>query len=173
MGRLLLTSNNADCWLVIDKEEIPAHKIILSSISPVFKAMFDHDCEESKTGKIRIKDFSLEAMKVIHNLIYEQVNDKLYGYLEDVYRFADRYNMDEFTKWITNILLKSLTFENICETASGAYSYQDKGTEISDLYENCLKILVSNYLYVSEMEHFDGMHPGVAKDILERIPIPE
>ncbi|KAE9549862.1 hypothetical protein FO519_006915 [Halicephalobus sp. NKZ332] len=173
MGKLLLSGNTADCWFVVEEKGIPAHKIVLSSFSPVFKTMFDSNCNEAKTGKIPIEDFSLDSMGIICSLIYEEFDEeKFYIHLDDIYRFIDKYDMGELLKWITAILLKKLNFQNICRTASSACSYQDKSKEIMELYEKCLQLLVNNYQFISKMKNYKDINPEVVKDVMGMIQIP-
>ena len=71
---LLSDAESSDVQLVVQNgsvlKRISAHKLILSSVSPVFKAMFTHDFQENKTGEVRINDHSFDAMKFLVDYIY-------------------------------------------------------------------------------------------------------
>ncbi|KAL5779320.1 hypothetical protein ACOSQ2_010057 [Xanthoceras sorbifolium] len=49
---------------------VPAHKAILVSRSPVFKAMLENEMEESRSGAIKISDISYEALRAFVNYLY-------------------------------------------------------------------------------------------------------
>ncbi|XP_040997810.1 BTB/POZ domain-containing protein At4g08455 isoform X2 [Juglans microcarpa x Juglans regia] len=49
---------------------VPAHKALLVSRSPVFRAMLENEMEESRTGTIKIGDVSYDALRVFVNYLY-------------------------------------------------------------------------------------------------------
>ena len=59
-------SKFADCTIVCKDRQISCHKFILASRSSVFDAMFTHDMEENKRGKVDIVDLDGET---VHDMI--------------------------------------------------------------------------------------------------------
>ena len=55
---------------MVDGKELKAHKAILTARSPVFAAMFEHDCKEKQESKVEIIDFSFEAFKELLKFVY-------------------------------------------------------------------------------------------------------
>ncbi|KAF4398126.1 hypothetical protein G4B88_019847 [Cannabis sativa] len=49
---------------------VPAHKAVLASRSPVFRAMLENEMEESRSGTIKINDVSYEALRAFVNYLY-------------------------------------------------------------------------------------------------------
>ncbi|XP_062098149.1 BTB/POZ domain-containing protein At4g08455-like isoform X1 [Humulus lupulus] len=49
---------------------VPAHKAVLVSRSPVFKAMLENEMEESRSSTIKINDVSYEALRAFVNYLY-------------------------------------------------------------------------------------------------------
>ena len=60
-GSLLVNNRLSDVVLVVGGQELKAHKAILASRSPVFAAMFEHDCEEKQQNKMNITEMDVEV----------------------------------------------------------------------------------------------------------------
>lgn len=57
-----------------DGSKIKAHRIVLISKSPVFRAMLENEMEESRSGTIKITDFSYEVLRsFVHHLYTAEV----------------------------------------------------------------------------------------------------
>ncbi|KAK7795570.1 hypothetical protein U0070_010190 [Myodes glareolus] len=63
LGELWENSSFTDCCLGVDGQEFRAHKAILAARSPVFRAMFEHDMEESRKSRIEIHDLELKSSR--------------------------------------------------------------------------------------------------------------
>ena len=53
---------HCDVTLVVEGQEIHAHKAILAARSPVFKAMFAHQMSEAVEGKVMIDDIAADVL---------------------------------------------------------------------------------------------------------------
>ncbi|CAB0042255.1 unnamed protein product [Trichogramma brassicae] len=47
---------------LVEEDEIPAHKIVLSAASPVFRAMFTHDMLENNENSVKITDITEDIL---------------------------------------------------------------------------------------------------------------
>ena len=101
LGDLLQNGTHSDVVLCImngsenDKEpivekEIKAHKLILSSSSTVFAAMFVHDLEESKQSRVVITDISPEVAEAMVQYIYNGKIDSMEKYAMELLEAADK-----------------------------------------------------------------------------------
>jgi len=63
---------HSDIVLIIgdEREELKAHKLVLAARSPVFAAMFEHECEESRRNRIEIVDLTVDVMEQMLRYIY-------------------------------------------------------------------------------------------------------
>ncbi|KAK9167296.1 hypothetical protein Scep_002487 [Stephania cephalantha] len=69
---LLVASDEDDCG--DGAPSVPAHKAVLVSRSPVFRAMLKNEMEESRSGTIRISDVSYEVLcSFVHYLYTAEV----------------------------------------------------------------------------------------------------
>jgi len=67
----------ADFALVVDTgEDIKCHKVLLAQSSPFFEAMLSTDCEETRSNKMKAKDFSLEAVTTFLEYLYAKAFDE-------------------------------------------------------------------------------------------------
>ena len=53
LGELWENSLFTDCCLLVAGHEFRAHKVILAAHSPVFRAMFEHEMEETLISALR------------------------------------------------------------------------------------------------------------------------
>ncbi|KAL7293602.1 hypothetical protein TKK_0012689 [Trichogramma kaykai] len=100
-------------WVFLDKglsdvklktacgKEIPSHRVVLATASPVFKAMFNHDMIENKSS-VETSEFPLTI-------------DLLAG--------ADKYQLEELKNKCGEILSAKLSTGNGIETLSVAVKY--------------------------------------------------
>uniref|UniRef100_A0ABD2X6A0 BTB domain-containing protein n=1 Tax=Trichogramma kaykai TaxID=54128 RepID=A0ABD2X6A0_9HYME len=57
-----LSEKLSDVKLIVEEDEIPAHKIVLSAASPVFRAMFIHDMLENTENSVKITDITEDIL---------------------------------------------------------------------------------------------------------------
>uniref|UniRef100_A0A7E4ZUC2 BTB domain-containing protein n=1 Tax=Panagrellus redivivus TaxID=6233 RepID=A0A7E4ZUC2_PANRE len=105
-----LIGNDEDSFdgkVVVDKEEIMIHRGFLSIVSPVFKAMFDHNTKESKDGIVNIKDMDATVVKESINLLYgHNVELKTIPQAIGILQFFEKYlikgPIDHLVSWISD-----------------------------------------------------------------------
>lgn len=101
---------------LIQPERVSAHKNLLASASPVFKAMFFGPLKEADT--VEIVDFNASAFKELLQFIYLPEVKLTIGNIEEVVRLADKYDMLECFETCVAFLEANLTTENM------AWGYQ-------------------------------------------------
>ncbi|KAG6545688.1 hypothetical protein Mapa_012873 [Marchantia paleacea] len=73
---MLLQGIHADVTIETgDTDKTPAHRAILASRSPVFKAMFEHELKEKTCAVIRVADVPTPAMRALLLYIYTGDHD--------------------------------------------------------------------------------------------------
>uniref|UniRef100_A0A2L2YG14 Putative roadkill n=2 Tax=Parasteatoda tepidariorum TaxID=114398 RepID=A0A2L2YG14_PARTP len=70
LRNMLNEKNYADVKLRADGEVFFAHKCLLASRSPVFRAMFDREMLESKTSVIDMRDVEAKTLKYFLEYLY-------------------------------------------------------------------------------------------------------
>ena len=99
MDRMYHTDHQfKDVILEVDGQEIRAHKSHLSARSPVFKAMFEAQMEESETNRVHIEDVEFEVMQAVIKYIYSgNVDENIEGspfFVIKLFAASDKYQVE-------------------------------------------------------------------------------
>jgi len=106
-GRLLSNSILTDVTLFVEdgqgeKREFHAHKAILTVRSPVFAAMFSHDCtQESVQNLVNITDIKPEVLSLLLIFIYTGKIEQLDQYAKELLMAADKVCLT----WLNSYLI--------------------------------------------------------------------
>lgn len=74
MKDLLMTEKLTDVTLVVSGVEITAHKLVLSSASDYFQAMFTNDLMEANMDRVSMEDTDPAALKALVDFCYSGKN---------------------------------------------------------------------------------------------------
>ncbi len=114
------TAELSDVTLVCGVATFKLHKLLLSIVSPVFKAMFAHDgLEENKTNVVKMDDFDMKTIKTFFELAYGEVafNGITFEVARDCLILCDKYDLAKSLRAnLEKVIEKS--FLNEWETAS-------------------------------------------------------
>lgn len=71
-GRQYIDKSKHKCWkfLQVEDEELPAHRIILTARSPVFRALLNSDMREGKEGVVLIEDVRAPVFRALLHFVY-------------------------------------------------------------------------------------------------------
>jgi len=97
-----------------DGTTIPVHRLILSTFSPIFRAMFSHKhFVENLEGTVEIEDFSPDIVKSFVSYLYSQKVPKTSNY-EQLFLIADKYKVKSLGKHCLKALMKDINTKNAC-----------------------------------------------------------
>ena len=122
--------------LIVEDEELHVHKWILTSQSPVFKAMFDGPFHEASQNEITLKEKDLQSMIQFLKLLYpSSIFLESYTPLDDesrlaVMSLADEYQCVNLTKQCIDEA--EITPGNVLQILPYALKYSD--TELPRIY---------------------------------------
>jgi len=88
------------------------HRIILSSRSSVFRAMFEHDMEEAKTKRVEIKEAKSDVVHAMLEHIYTGKTNFPSTEPKDMLAAAEMYNLESLKNEYEEILCKTLDISN-------------------------------------------------------------
>ena len=95
--------------------EIPVHKAVLSSASPVFCSMFESNLEECRSGRCEISDFDKATLNSLLRFMYyscvEAVNDNARILLEA----ANKYELSALKGCCEDTLIAEISMDNVVE----------------------------------------------------------
>lgn len=105
-----------DAMIRCNGKEIPINKKTMAIISPVFKAMFEHELEEKQNGFVKIEDCDEKtverAIMFIKNGDDEFINKLSYDDVKELFVFADKYDIELLKEVCVNGFKSRLTLKN-------------------------------------------------------------
>lgn len=107
------TSLPPDLALVAsDGETVMTHKFLLFARSEVFRCMFSHECEESKTSQIKMIDFSSAVLRdFVDFLRTDRVTDPN-GNAADLFILGDKYAIPQLKSVCEQFLSQNIREDN-------------------------------------------------------------
>jgi len=115
LGQLYESSQFADVTLACEGREFHCVKSLLVARSQVFAAMFEHDMEEAKHGRVEVKDVDSEVMDQMLRFIYTGKAPDLERMAAELLAAADKYALDRLKVMCEEALCNSLSVENVSE----------------------------------------------------------
>lgn len=126
-GHLLENKQSTDVVLIVGAEKFAAHKLILSTRSNVFAAMFNCDMKEKHEGIVKIKDIEPATFKLLLEFIYKgqivteddsENNSKKNEAVNwsELLLAADKYDIQSLKLICAKKLAENLNTDNVIET---------------------------------------------------------
>lgn len=149
LGNLLKHGELSDVILCSGDCEIKAHRAILAARSPVFKAMFNHDLEETKTGRVELEDEEPAVIREMLEFIYtgktsfqDKKQDDIMQLALRLYTAAEKFNI----RGLKTVCVEWLS-EHITSSTVGQV------LEIASLFNAChLKEQALNFIKLNSIE---------------------
>lgn len=144
---------------------IPAHRAVLTSRSPVFRAMLETEMEESLSGTIKMNDVSYDALRTFVNYLYtaEACLDEQMAC--DLLVLAEKYQVKHLKTHCEKYLMSRLNWEN--SLPYYAFAHQHGATTLLDA---ALSLILDNMDKVTKREEYSELvekDPRVVVDIYE------
>lgn len=115
---LYLNPAGADVWFVFDGERIPAHKLILTTMSPWLNTMFFGSLPENKEVHMTEVNASIGAFKEFLRFIYMDQANLTMENIEGVIHLAKQSLSDHIFNECEEFLIRTMTTDTMC------YGYQ-------------------------------------------------
>lgn len=115
-GSLLSSGELSDVTLVVGREELKAHKLVLSTRSPVFKTMFQVNMKEKLTNRVKIEDVGLPVLQEMLTFIYTGKSPNLKNMASELLFAADKYQLDRLKLMCEEELCSQLNEKNASQT---------------------------------------------------------
>eukprot|EP00058_Branchiostoma_floridae_P020752 XP_002606242.1 hypothetical protein BRAFLDRAFT_84017 [Branchiostoma floridae] len=116
LGNLLERQSFSDVSLHVGGKEFQAHRAILAARSPVFNAMFEHEMEESKKGRVEITDVDADVFKEMLRFVYTGKAPNLEKMADDLLAAADKYALERLKVMCEDALCSTLTIDSVADT---------------------------------------------------------
>ncbi|KAL7303426.1 hypothetical protein TKK_0004609 [Trichogramma kaykai] len=97
-------------------KEIPAHRLVLATASPVFRAMFSHSMPGNRTSSVDMMDVSYEtAVEMLRHIYTGSVKKCKISTIIELLAAADTYQFEELKNKCEKILITNLSTDNVLE----------------------------------------------------------
>ncbi|XP_050365183.1 BTB/POZ domain-containing protein At4g08455 [Argentina anserina] len=109
---------------------VPAHKAVLASRSPVFRAMLENEMEESLSGTIKIGEVSYDALRAFVNYLYTAeacLDEEMACHLLIL---AEKYQVQHLKDYCQMYLVSKLNWDN--SIVSYTFAHQHNAKRIVD-----------------------------------------
>lgn len=131
--RLFVSRESSDVVFAVAEEEIPAHKLVLTTRLPYFERLFASGMRESRTNRIVVDDIDACAFKEVLKFIYCGVFPKDIDSSAGIYLpIAEKYGIQELKEKSSRALRLGIRTENVIERVIMAHLVQ-----CSSLKETC------------------------------------
>jgi len=156
----------ADFALVVDTgEELSCHKLVLAQNSPFFEAMLSSDYEETKSNKMKVKDFSLVTVTTFLEYLYiGQVNKGLdkAKITPELMRLSHMYDVQCLYDMTTNHLK-----ENISDTNAVKLWFEAEKIDNEDLKNSAVEYIANQKEDIASWADVDAAYecPELMKSI--------
>ncbi|GFQ75609.1 TD and POZ domain-containing protein 3 [Trichonephila clavata] len=106
----------ADVQLKCGSITIPAHKVILSTRSPVFRAMFSNEMKETLDNEVHITDIDVSVLQAMLTYVYTgQTGNLSYNLAGDLLFAADKYELKGLKIVMIDDLKSNVSVENVLQ----------------------------------------------------------
>ena len=145
---------------VLAEERIPAHKLILSMRSPVFRTMFASGMAESLTNEVRIQDFDAAVVKEFLRFLYTD-QCEVDKHAEQLLAMACKYQVPGLKYFCENHLCAMIDSTSVISLLSLAHMYD--ATQ--------LKACVLHYItrHTKEVVVVDGFMESIGPDLMKEV----
>ncbi len=97
-----------------DEKAINCHKAVLGARSPVFQRMFANDTQEASLNRIKIDDFSIQAIQHFIKFLYtDNFESGFNEHAEELLRAADKYAIPRLKGIASSCLTKQMDASNV------------------------------------------------------------
>ena len=119
-----------------DGQRIGAHKNVLMAKSPVFAAMFQHEMEESKTGRITIKDIDPDVFQQLLYFIYSgrKKTPLTEENVQPLFVAADKYDVKDLWEECIFYMVSSIRVYNAIDLMIFAHLYSIEELEEAAIF---------------------------------------
>lgn len=128
---------------------IPAHRSVLASRSPVFRAMLENKMEESLSGTIKISDVSYDALRTFVHYLYTAEACLEENMACNLLILAEKYQVKHLKNYCEKFLISKLLLENSLPTYAFAHQHNAK-----NLLAAALDLIMENMTKLKQREEY-------------------
>ncbi|KAI6210370.1 Speckle-type POZ protein B-like protein [Aphelenchoides besseyi] len=166
LGLLFNNSFFSDAEIHVDGKVFKVSRLLISGSSPIFRAMFDRETEEQKSGVITIKDVNANIVEAMLFYIYTNEVKDLKEIAAQLLPIADSYQVNPLVKKCTDSIVVNLSVKNVLPILELAFEH----SHLKGFRHRVFKFVQRNYVEIcklDECEEFMLQHPEIAIELLQ------
>ncbi|KAL6661096.1 hypothetical protein ACP70R_000480 [Stipagrostis hirtigluma subsp. patula] len=146
LGHLLDCADGSDVAFVVDGETFPAHRAVLASRSPVFKAQLLGSMADATIPSIKLHDVASATFKVMLRFMYtdalpgdDELGDSPAEVFHSLLAVADRYALDRLKLVCASKIWEGVTVDTVASILACAETYN-----CPELKKKCIAFLADD-----------------------------
>ncbi|XP_073823393.1 protein roadkill-like [Musca autumnalis] len=164
MGKLLCSGKFSDVILMVEQQELKAHKNILSMRSEVFEAMFEHESMmENTSNRVEINDMEYSVVHEMLTFIYTNEAPNIEDMAMELFVAADKYSLKKLKTKCELLLNRQMT----CDTALTTLILADRHN--SDVLKlrtiHFIKTNLAKIMKTEDWQTMIGRYPQLIEEI--------
>jgi len=162
---------DGDVKLISEGREIPCHKFLLMTQSPVFKAMFEMNSMEKETNTVKILDSSPDVVEELVKYLYEGTflgGAKSVELMFGLLNLAEKYQIGLLTDECLDVLIDIMDVDNVLKIYA-VIDKLDPGSNVTDLIIDFMKNNIDVIVDKEDWAPFLSDYPSLMKDFVLNI----
>ncbi|CAD6204152.1 GSCOCG00009889001-RA-CDS [Cotesia congregata] len=164
--KLLIFKKNSDVVILVGDKKFDAHKLILTTRSCVFEAMFSYDMKEKKENEVTITDIDCEVFEKLLEYIYTDKVENLDIFAEGLLDASDKYQLRGLKEICEDSLAKTISIENAIRILILADRHN--ATRLKEFAMNYAVINLANLKNTGDYEALGKFQPSLALALLQK-----
>ncbi|GIZ03969.1 TD and POZ domain-containing protein 3 [Caerostris extrusa] len=157
-----------DTKLRTSTETFPAHTVVLSARSPVFRAMFSNDMKEKSNNCVDITDLEADTVRRLLVYVYSDSLEYLdWENARNLYVAADKYDINSLKYKCALYLKQNLQGSNCCSILEMADRHQD--ADMKRTVQDFMAVLEDEFLFSDDWIELEKNIPKLATETLRSI----
>lgn len=174
MAEMGLNGEMADLEIIVEGQAFPCHRLILSAVSPYFRAMFNSGMIESHNGKVELPDVTKDVFEIIRTFIYtgniemDKINEEN---IFDILSASALFEINAMQEECEKVLGNQISNDNCLTLFKMSRMFGAK-----TLFETCRPFIMEGFNGLWKSEEFTTLHQEDLESIVrddQLVPVDE
>ncbi|XP_065208760.1 kelch-like protein 17 [Planococcus citri] len=161
LNELRLQNSLCDVCFSVNGKTFSCHRVVLATVSPYFRTMFNGNFKESKSDLIPIHDVESEAFEEILNAVYTAQIHLNAGNAYCILKASHMMQLETIRNVCTSYISNNLKISYLVDTCLFALNIKKM-----ELHSKCVQAISEDILTYGQTESFEKIPIDVFKSIL-------
>ncbi|XP_019630540.1 PREDICTED: uncharacterized protein LOC109474632 [Branchiostoma belcheri] len=163
VGDLQKEGELQDVVLEVEGRRFPCHRLVLSTASPYFRAMFTSDMAESRQNTVVLQGLDADMFEEILSYIYSGTLHVSLDRVQPLYQAADLLQLD----YVRDTCSSYMAMNVERSTCVDLYKFAEVFS-VRNILNPCLQYIVKNFTEVSSSEEFYSLSVDQLTEIISQ-----